>query len=110
MVTKIKRTFGTSPTELLIYYKSYLPIINQIFYNHLIEIVNCKADKHRYEQLTRDKRFNIIGTNTIAELSVPEIVYINLVNVNLMIKWKSENTIFGFLVLTLYFMLTVSYL
>jgi hypothetical protein len=89
--TKLKKNFDDGPRELLIYYN--IPASEpqlQTFESDFVNIISSKQDKRYYEQLDHDDiRFSIVGVRSIANLSVPQVTYMN----NLINNYKKNNLI-----------------
>ena len=64
--TFIKRSFGTKPHELLIFYET--PIKVKSLENGFVRIINSIDNKTAYDKLKKDEKFFIIGNSAIARL------------------------------------------
>ena len=75
-VTKIKRSFGTKPHELLIFYITE-PLKLIPINNDFIHIINSQDNKEEYEKLSQDSKYFSIGNSRIAKLEPYEVTRIN---------------------------------
>lgn len=73
--SKVKRSFGNKPHQLLIYYES--PIKLNSLKTDFIQILDSVEDKTEYERLSNDDRFFLIGNSRISKLEPKQAKKIN---------------------------------
>lgn len=73
--SKVKRSFGNKPHQLLIFYQS--PIKINSLKTDFIQILDSQDDKTEYEELSNDDRFFIIGNSRISKLEIKQAKKIN---------------------------------
>jgi hypothetical protein len=73
--TKIRRSFGSKPHKLLIYYES--PVKLTRLKTDFLEIINSIDNKKYYDTLQKDESYFTIGNSRIARLDFNEAIRIN---------------------------------